>query len=205
MFVVVYCDFSCISMEDNLYAAKAYWFSNCTRNDELVFKWRKKHELWTEATHRYDEAVTLRLIVNNECEMSYKGNPGFLHYGVWTNENGVMTQCQYSSDCNLVMHTNGTLYTKSGLDVGCNNLTLRNPIDDEWVYTSIRVADMSVIYRFRLTIRDAYGKEEGEKYFPPTTVSPTPSTTVESTDEESLANIKTVSMIGLLVGFFVFL
>ncbi|KAI6220699.1 hypothetical protein M3Y95_01023800 [Aphelenchoides besseyi] len=184
----------CIKKDDYYHG---FYFENCEKPAEIAIKWRKENYLNWHYHGLYRDRASTTLVINDQCTLRYEEDT---EHFKWIDENGDEISYSKFPLSTLELHGNGTLITSWDDVVVCGNKSLVNSLDDEWVWTKIRVFDLFDNYDFY------DGKEdEGTEIVPPTT-----STVIESTTTESIKNdtsIQTVelgrlNLIVALVGVF---
>ncbi|KAI6212376.1 hypothetical protein M3Y94_00015300 [Aphelenchoides besseyi] len=95
--------------------------------------------------HGKKAQVSTTLVINDQCTLKYEINDG--HFK-WTDETGkeVDSHSYFHSDLNF--HGNGTLTSWDNKVTMCENKSLVNSLDDEWVWTKVRVIDLFDKYGF---------------------------------------------------------
>ncbi|KAI6216303.1 hypothetical protein M3Y95_01284900 [Aphelenchoides besseyi] len=130
-------------------------FVECT-DAELSIKWWSNHSLRAiqiVPQKFYKDLRTFTLIIDDKCVVNFRGQMREeMKYAEWVAEDGtVLTDCGDPTNCDLQIDTNGVLRRASRFAEKvplC--LSLRNPINDLWVWTKIRVVNFP--WDWRLTV-----------------------------------------------------
>ncbi|KAI6217088.1 hypothetical protein M3Y95_01239900 [Aphelenchoides besseyi] len=150
-------------------------FKDCTGPTEVTMKWRKEHYLnWFYLGSHFNPLKT-KLVINEQCTLDYKMEGNVFQ---WAEENGNENySAAFFSSPHL--YGNGILIKYWDDGIVCENKSLVNSIDDEWVWTRFRMIDFPYRYRFFVYVKDG-GGDEGTEQMPLTTSTEIQFTTTES-------------------------
>ncbi|KAI6217735.1 hypothetical protein M3Y95_01205600 [Aphelenchoides besseyi] len=145
----------------NNYRKRGFVFKNCNHSAEITIKWKTEHELSSDIWSTTIEERRFKLVVNDDCELDFEGRG--VKGAKWTSkEDSVTFECTETTMCDLSFLGHNQLLIRGNL-YACNEKVVNNKIDDQWLWTQIRVIDFAAEYTFRVYVWDY---DEGEEYIP---------------------------------------
>ncbi|KAI6212358.1 hypothetical protein M3Y94_00012100 [Aphelenchoides besseyi] len=120
-------------------SSRFYVFKNCESDAEIWLKWKAGNSLLMspERLGLGDHGLTVTL--NENCMLVFEAkNEEEQEQIKWNDQHENFANCTELSDCSLVLRNDSKLFTDNGQEL-CLNTILRNTIDDQWVWTKIRV------------------------------------------------------------------
>ncbi|KAI6212449.1 hypothetical protein M3Y94_00025400 [Aphelenchoides besseyi] len=115
---------------------RGFNFTGC-QDAEILIKWDKNFKLFFTFGTETSMCIKFKIIVNDGCELNFEGKN---EIGDWKWETGETNIRCDKSWCSTHITKNGAIPSSSYYGMSeCARNDLRNPIDDEWVWTKIRV------------------------------------------------------------------
>ncbi|KAI6198467.1 hypothetical protein M3Y96_00522300 [Aphelenchoides besseyi] len=151
----------CIEKEEEK-EKRGFSFFNCSNAVELDIKWKSNHSLWLAALSASNSVETFKFVLNDQCTLNFSATIDEIK---WTTEDGNYVNCTSVYDCVLELRPNGLLTTYDNRTLDCENKSLRNPIEGDWVWSKIHIQDVKPTLGFAvLVFKPSAG--EGEEYEP---------------------------------------
>ncbi|KAI6217073.1 hypothetical protein M3Y95_01242900 [Aphelenchoides besseyi] len=150
----------CIKKYDELFyysPVRGFKFDDC-RDAEIAIKWKSNQILRIEIKGSQQRYFKFKMIVNDVCELNFETSDDMKMLHV-----GGQTINKFNHYWSWYIWSTGQLSPK----IGCYGEFLRNPIDDEWVWTKIRVIFDETSARASVVVYSPDARAgEGEEYFP---------------------------------------
>ncbi|KAI6212469.1 hypothetical protein M3Y94_00028700 [Aphelenchoides besseyi] len=141
---------------------RGFSFFNCSSPAELDIKWMNNQSLWLAASPAPNSVVTFKFVLNDQCTLNFSANSDEIK---WTSEDGNYVNCTSVYDCVLELRSNGLLTTYDNRPLDCGNKTLRNPIENNWVWSKVHIEDVEPTLGFAVLVFEP-AEGEGEEYKP---------------------------------------